>query len=66
MRNRRVRPVDLAGEHVDGPQVALVACMHVGEPLRVLLVGEELARAELLGPLERDAVLPFAGRDRPS
>ena len=60
MRNRRVRPIDLARQHVDPLQIALVALLYVGEPLRILLIGEELAGAEFRGPLQRNAVFPFA------
>jgi hypothetical protein len=57
--NRRVRRVHLAREDVYPFQIALVADAHVVDPLRVLGVGQECARAELRRPLEGDAVLAF-------
>ena len=46
-----------AGQDVDGREVLLVADADVLHALRVLLVGQELPRAVLRGPLERHAVL---------
>ena len=55
-----VGAVHAAGQDVDGREVLLVADADVLEALRVLLVGQELPRAVLRGPLERHAVLAFA------
>ena len=60
MRNRRVRTFDLAGENIDRLEIALIALLHVSQPLCVFLVGQELTRAKLFRPFERDAELPFA------
>jgi hypothetical protein len=61
MRDRRIRPFDVAGKHVDPRQVTLVADPDIFEPLGVFGVGEELLRAELERPLERHPVFTFGG-----
>ena len=57
VRNRGGRALHAAGQDVDGREVLLIADADVLHALRVLLVGQELPRAVLRGPLERHAVL---------
>ena len=59
VRNRGGRALHAAGQDVDGREVLLIADADVLHALRVLLVGQELPRAVLRGPLERHAVLAF-------
>jgi hypothetical protein len=47
--------------HIDWREIALVAKADVFEPLGVLLVGQELPRAELDRTLERHTVLALTG-----
>jgi hypothetical protein len=59
MRDGRIGPFDLTGEHIDPRQIALVAAPDIIEPLGIFDVGEELSRAELDRPLQRHAVFTF-------
>ena len=61
VRDRRVRRVDLAREHVNTRQIAFVADPNVFEAFRVFRVGEEPSRAVRRRTLEGHTVFPFAG-----
>ena len=59
MRDRRIRRVHLAGQHIDRRQIPLVTVPDFFEPLGILVVGQELSRAELRRPLEGHTVFAF-------
>ena len=59
MRDRRIRRVHLAGQHIDRRQIPLVTDPDLFEPLGILVVGQELSRAELRRPLEGHTVFAF-------